>query len=188
MTPFEEKKIFRQRMSRVIFAAAIIFLLTALFLDGKGAISEQQTLPGSGGTVGPVKVTEPNTVVKIDVTQNISTNSAWSFVTGELLDANREYLTGFGDEFYYETGYDSEGGWTEQEKDFDNKLTIQKPGEYFFNFNVESNIGLDVLPDMRVRIESKVGSSIPHFAGGMLLLIGSVLLNYFSGGILRSLF
>lgn len=187
MTTLEEKRIFRKYLSRVFLTAAIVYLITALFLDSNGSISMLNSLPGSGGMIGPVTVKQADTVVEIEIKQNLGRNNEWSFITGELLDANHEYLTGFGDELYYETGYDDEGRWTESENDYDNKLTIPNPGDYYFNFVVESNFPLEELPGMSVRIESKVGSSVPHFAAGMILLIIGALLNFFGGGILRTM-
>lgn len=175
-------------LSYILLGFSVLYFVTALVLDSDvGALAREQ-LPGNGGTVGPVQIGEANSVVKVEIAQYLSKNRAWSFITGELLDANQNYLTGFGDELYYEEGWDSDGHWVESDRQFEDKLTIRKPGQYYFKFNVESNAPADRLPAIRVEISKKMASSIPHFAGGIILLIVGVILNIKGGGILASLF
>lgn len=173
-------------LSLVGLGASALFLITALVLSAGAGEPLQQELPPAGGTVGPFEIEEPGTVVSVAVRQSVPIG-AWSFVTGELLDANQEYLTGFGDEMWHETGQDSEGRWEDSETAYDVKLTLSEAAEYYFRFNVETNVQTSELSPIRVEIERRLASAVPHFAGGILLLIGSVIMNLMNGGILRRL-
>lgn len=183
----EETRAATRKLSNILLAFSVVYFVTALVLDFNSGLLKKEELPGNGGIVGPVQVAGAGTVLEIKIAQHLYKNRAWSFVTGELLDANKSYLTGFGDELYYEEGWD-DGRWVEAERDFEDKLTIRKAGQYYFKFNVESNEPVDQLPALRVEISKKVASSVPHFAGGMILLIIGVILNLRSGGLLRNLF
>ena len=94
------------------------------------------TLPSGGGTLGPIHVEGDRGIYKIHVSQRIINDNDWSYVTGEVLDENKNYLFGFGQEFWKASGYDSEGHWTERKTDYATKVTLQK-GTYFLNFEFE---------------------------------------------------
>ena len=183
-----EKRAATRGLSYILVGFALVYLITSAVLDMSAGIREQQQLPPAGGTVGPIEVAEAGTVLEVEVSQYISKNRAWSFIVGELQDENNRYLTGFGDELWYETGYDSDGRWVESERDFEDKLTIRKPGKYYFKFTAESKDGTKQMPPIRVEIEQKLASSIPHFVGGILLLIIGVVMNIKGGGIFAGLF
>jgi hypothetical protein len=176
-----------QKLSLVFLAAAALFLVTALIMNINTGVSVEQTLPPTGGLVGPLQVDERFTVLEITVTQRIF-NNHWSFVTGQLLDANKDYLTGFGDELYHETGYDADGRWVATEHRYDAKLTVRKPGKYYLKFTTDSDARPAQLPPIRVNVEEKLASSIPHFVGGVLLILVGVFMNIKSGGSLTRLF
>lgn len=183
----EEKRASTRKLSYILIGFSVLYFVTALILDSNSGLAKREDLPGTGGTVGPMQVGREGAVLQVKISQYLQENRSWSFVTGELLDSNKNYLTGFGDELYYEEGWD-DGRWVESERDFEDKLTIEKPGSYYFKFNVESNAPAAKLPPLRIEISRKLASSVPHFAGGLLLLIVGVILNLYSGGLLRALF
>jgi hypothetical protein len=183
----EEKRTSTRKLSYILIGFSVLYFLTALILDFDSGLSKREDLPGTGGIVGPMQVGKKGAVLQVKISQFLHENRSWSFITGELLDSNKNYLTGFGDELFYEEGWD-DGHWVESERDFEDKLTIEKPGKYYFKFNVESNEPASKLPPLRVEITRKLASSVPHFAGGLILLIIGIVLNLYSGGILRTLF
>jgi hypothetical protein len=188
MSEQQNKRKSTRNLSYILLGFSVLFLVTALVLDSDVGVLAREELPGSGGLVGPVRIGENNSVVEVQIAQYLTRNRQWSFITGELLDSNKRYLTGFGDELWYEEGRDSEGRWVESDRNFEDKLTIRKRGQYYFKFNVESNASPDRLPNIRVEIAKKMASSVPHFAGGIILLIVGVILNIKGGGLLASLF
>jgi hypothetical protein len=176
-----------RRLSGVCLAAAAVFLVTAFIMNINAGVNLEQKVPAEGGLVGPIRIGEPFTVLEVDV-QHFTPNNKWSFVTGELLDADKNYLTGFGDEMYHETGYDSEGRWVATDYKFSSKLTVRQPGDYFLKFNVESNAPVGNLRPVNVTVEEKLASALPHLVGGVLLIIIGFIMNIKSGGLLSRLF
>ena len=113
---------------------AVLCLFTSLFFNFNRGKSIKEQLPAQGGIVGPIEVKKDKTVYLIKVKQNITGNNQWSSVTGELLDAQKNYLFGFGKGFWNESGYDTEGYWSERVTKYDMKITIPTKGTYFLSF------------------------------------------------------
>ena len=168
--------------SGVVIAIGVISLMTAAYFTS-GERLTRQTVPPNGGIVGPLRLDEPGTVLEVHVQQPqnarsgttdvFGTSSTWSFVSGEVLDDEHEYLFGFGDELWAETGYDG-SSWSEAKSSYDLKVTIPEAGTYFLGFETESPPNVQP-SDVTVTIDRKRGSAIPHFVLG----IGAVLLGLF---------
>ena len=118
-----------------IFSAACFF--TAMFMSGEspGTSALKATIPAAGSEVGPIHVERDNSVYTIEVTGslNLSQGNTWGFIEGELLDENKEFLMGFGDEMWKER--DSEG--TYENNTYSLSLTIPKQGIYYLKFKGE---------------------------------------------------
>ncbi|HJL14832.1 MAG TPA: hypothetical protein RMH99_04200 [Sandaracinaceae bacterium LLY-WYZ-13_1] len=165
----------------------VISLLTAAyFTTGERVLSER--LPPNGGMVGPIQIAEPNTVLNIHVNQSLNlpsgrssfgTNSTWSFVSGEVLDAEQEYLFGFGGELWKESGYDGTH-WTESKDDYELKVTIPDAGTFFLEFSTELPPGATNPGEIRVAIEKKRGSAIPHFIFGIVAILLGLIMRFFA--------
>lgn len=157
----------------ILLAFAVICFITSLIV---GATTSGQTvkrdLPETGGEVGPIPVDKANTVYEVKVVHNTSDQS-YRFIEGTLLDRNKEYLFGFGDEMWQESGYD-DGYWSERDNDFTVKVTIPEPGAYYFKFNSEgsSNSGREI----KVKISRLNGSSLPHLWMGIFGLIAAIVM------------
>ena len=102
--------------------------------------------------------------------------NSWTFIEGEVLDADEEYLFSFGDELGHYTGVDSEGPWTEHKNSYSVKLTLPEAGDYFLDFVAETSRGGDNTP-LTVTVEKLRGSSLPHILAGVVALIIAVMLN-----------
>jgi len=124
--------------------------------------------------VGSIKVTKARQVFEIAVKADMPVQS-WSFIEGEVLDSDKEYLFAFGKELWHETGRDSEGPWRENKNTYKIKVSFPHPGSYYLNFKIESNKDPSIV---YVTVTKKQGSALPHFwFGVILLIIGSMLLN-----------
>ncbi len=136
--------------------------------------SLKESLPAAGGTIGPIEVKKDYSVYLIRVKQAIKSYGAWSFVSGDVLDENREYLFGFGKEFWKESGYDSDGTWYESVSDYDMKVTLPKKGAYYLRFNADmSRPGAG--GDIQVTVQPKYGSSLAHFILGIIGIIACII-------------
>lgn len=160
--------------SLVVFLFGVASLLTALFFATDGKAIAQGTIDKNGGMLGPFPVEKPGQVLTLYVSQPFRTDNVWSFVTGEVLDAEQEYLFSFGEELWRETGYD-EGFWRETKGDFELQVTIPQPGVYHLAFQTERS-GPQVGGDLKVRVVTRGGSAVPHFAAGLVALLLAVTL------------
>ena len=101
---------------------------------------------------------------------------------GMFLDQDKNYLFGFGKELWKESGFDSDGSWTEQDTDLNIKITFNKSGTYYLRFNADSNnTGTSTTSsfnsqsnsssDLQVTVSPKRGSSLIHFILACISLI-----------------
>jgi hypothetical protein len=135
----------------------------------------------TGGEIGPIKVEKDNTVYSVKVNQKLSNSGDWSFVSGDVLGANKEYLFGFGKEFWKESGYDDEGPWHEVVDNFDIKVTFYKAGIYYLNFNTEMS-SETAGSEVNVTAEPRKGSSLAHFTLGIFSIIIGLFILFFMQG------
>lgn len=162
------------KASYALLAFAGLCFLTSFFLNMDVGSSVEQTIPLSGGDVGPIEVKEDYSVYRIAVAQTLNAYGMWSFVGGEVLDEQKEYLFGFGKELWKDRGVDYEGyAWSEQDTTFDLKVTFPKKGAYFLRFSIETNQPSGA-GSVMVKVTPKQGSSLAHFILGILSLIGAV--------------
>lgn len=166
----------------VLLGAGVVYMITSLVLGMGGEKLLDEKLPATGGVVGPVKIEQANQVVAVQVRHRLPLTSAgsWSFVTVSLLNEQREYLTGFGDEMWHQAGYSSDGRWEQSVNGYTGKLTFPKPGSYYFKFAIESNIPATDQPPVDVVISKEAASTVPHFTAGLLLMIAGGVLVFFA--------
>lgn len=170
---------------RLLFLFAALSLFTSLVINlagGQPKVSD--TVLAAGGTLGPIHIDEPNTILRVRVRQNLPLNH-WSFVTLELLDDQKRYLTGFGDEFWSEDGYDSDGYyWRESEGTYKARVTVPKAGDYYLKVKPESNLssGQKRTGNIAVSVKTASFSPIPHLAAGIIAIIAWFVLGFIGGG------
>lgn len=168
----EEKRLKRKRsyyylLVLSVFSVACFF--TAMFLSSKTSEPVlKAAVASSGGEVGPFQVKRDNSVYKISVESKLklNTRSTWGFIEGELLNANKEFLMGFGGEMWKER--DSEGTYEETAYELD--LTIAQKGTYYLKFKSEYKDSRSAGPIV-VKIKSIRGNSHLHFFLGVIALI-----------------
>jgi len=191
-TPSSEDGVDLGKVATVFIVFGILSLITAwvfsmetqrLFSDTvrtyvSPSVPSQQAVAGEQeegkdvATIGPITVQRYKEVYEISIASSVPENT-WSFVEGEVLDAEKDYLFSFGKELWSETGYDDEGAWRESDNSYSMKLTFPQPGQYYLNLKSSGSYNPDAV---QVTISKKRGSSIPHFVFGIFtLLIGLVL-------------
>lgn len=156
-----------------LIAFGCICLISALVVNFSRGKSISKSLPLQGGIVGPIQVKKDRTVYLVEVSQHVSYGQ-WSSVTGNVLDQDKNYLFGFGEEFWAESGRDSEGPWAESKNNYKMKMTLQK-GTYYFKF--ESERSRYVSGNITILVHQKRGSPLPFLIAGILALISGVVLN-----------
>lgn len=109
-----------------------------------------------GDTIGPITV-EESIWADVRVQQEISSGSGsvyerWSFVTVNLLDENKEYLSSFGGGFWNYAGYDDGYRWSEDDESYSTTLRIPA-GTYYVRLKTEANVEESELGPIRLQID-----------------------------------
>ncbi|GEM_PF-5524309 len=189
----QKKRVQKQKPRSPAGPLSMIFFVFSLFSFMTGCYYampyEDQTISGtypSKKIFGPITVTEPNSSYLITITGQPKEMS-WVAVEGQVLDQNKKYLFAFGNELYWETGYDDEGRWSESQEQFDFDLTLPEKGVFYIALSQESgwvrkrntrtarspHIGLGVT------IEAMPGSSLVHNLLGVLLFVLAIVLRHY---------
>lgn len=185
MKPNNDKKKLLTNISLLLVLFGLFSFGTAIVVNSPKVLLQKE-LSEKINIIGPIEISKKNTVLSVSLKQNLASNGAYNYVTAELLDNKKEYVFGFGDEFSFETGRDSDGQWTEQKNKFSVKLTIPKAGKYYFKFSTESNIDTD--KTIKVNVSTQKGSTLPHTLLGIFLLICAVLVNEVNNSTLRIIY
>ncbi len=122
-------------------------------------------------SVGPITTTKYKEVYEISLRTTIFYETSF-FVESEVLDENKQYLYSFGEELWYERGYDSDGSWTDTKNTYEMKVTFAKPGRYYLNFKAEDSFRPNKIPrELSITLSKKRGSALPHFWFGILSIV-----------------
>lgn len=140
-------------------------------LDADGGEQEENT--NTATSFGPLTTKKYNETYAITLAASLPVNT-WSFVEGEVLDGEKEYLFSFGKELWHETGRDSDGQWTESDNSYMMKITLPEPGTYYLRFKTQGSYDIAAL---RVVINKRNGSSLPHMVLGFFALAIGLVLN-----------
>jgi hypothetical protein len=124
--------------------------------------------------LGPILIKSDNQSLRVSFSQSVRTHT-WSAVNVDVLDSNKKYLFSFSDEFWAETGYDSDGSWSDSKKSSSTDILIKKQGSYFFKVTSETN-SLQNLSPINIRVNQKAGSGIPFFVLGLVFLVIGIIL------------
>lgn len=182
--PFETKT--RRRMwvvGKVMLGFSAVCLISAVGLTSFsfGGFSATEQVSPTGGVVGPLTIEEDNVMLAVDVEQFIEEGASsrfqrWSFITVELLDENKQYLSGFGGGLWHEAGYDEGEHWQQDDEDFGTTVQVPRAGTYYLRLQTEANVGEDELWPITVEIDERVGNPAPlQAAGYVAFLLGIVM-------------
>ncbi len=152
-----------------------VFVMSQLFL---GVMADGRADP-MGETVGPVSIEEGHTWIRMRVQQSIEPRQQriytefqrWSFVTVELLDGNKEYLTSLGGEHWHYGG----SSWREQDDAYEATLLVPSAGTYYLRFKTEANVQASEL--------SAIQFTVSEILGGSRLLQWLAHLSFFVGAL-----
>ncbi len=157
----------------LIFAA--ICFITAINYDGTKETLLRTRYKGQEKTLGPIDTKRKDTVLAIELSHALSISGNYgamsSFVEGEVLDRDRNFLFSFGKEFWAEAGYD-EGNWSESDTHTTMKLTLPDIGSYYLRFKAEGSLDRAV----SVTVSRLAGSGLLHRVLGIIALIAGIVL------------
>lgn len=160
----------------VIFVVyGIACLVMAMTFSSRVSDEIKQTFSPEGGKFGPIETLKENEVYNIGIHQNMRSHY-WSAVEGEVVDEDWNFLVSFSDELWYETGYDSEGAWSEGKLKYDISITFPKPGKYFILIK-STNENPASVEDIYITAYQEFGSHIIFtFLGWISLTAGCFIL------------
>lgn len=162
------------KFSWVLLIFSIVCFITMFILNNSVNQNLVKNLPVKGGILGPINVKKDHSVYSIIIQQPLNSFDVWSFVNGSVLDKNKEFLFGFGKELWSEEGYDDGGHWTEQENNYEIKVTFPTKGTYYLEFESEnnsSNVG-----EITVQVSQKIASSLIFDDLGAISLVIAVII------------
>ena len=186
----EEKLIIKKQsyLYRLVLSvfAAICFATSTYFslFSGEGRSFKQTISPLESSEIGPIEILKDNSVYYIEVRQPVSVDprnfdqNTWSFVQGELLDHNKEFLFGFGDEFWAEI----DEGETYSKTKYSFNVTFPVKGAYYLRFQSEAKKPKagETRGNITVSLKPMAGSPTSHFYLGFFALLGIAAIWYFS--------
>ena len=117
-------------------------------------------------TYGPIVVKKGQTKI-CSIRTRMDANNTSVYFSGEVQDEDHESLYEFGKELWHESGYDSEGYWSESDDLLVASLTFSEPGKYYIQFNTDEKR----MNQISMTINVKKGSGIPHFIMGIYSLL-----------------
>ncbi len=157
----------------LVFAG--LFFLTALFFS-QGLERQYFYLETGESKLIPIEVKQDKTVYQVTIFNHHIPVNSWTFIEGEVLDADKEYLFSFADELGHYAGVGSKGEWTERNNSYSVKITLPEAGDYFLNFVAETSWREDNA-SLTVTVKKLRGSSLPYILAGVVALIIAVVLN-----------
>lgn len=166
------KKTLESSATLLMGYALLCFITSAILNVGSGP-SLTAKLAKEGGEVGPLTVEKAGDVYYVDLKQTLKIYNVWSFIDAEVLDEEKEFLFGFGEEVWSETGSDDEGAWSEKQESFTHKITFPEAGKFYLNFKAEPYDQTSA-ENVEVAVTKLVGSALAHFWIGLFSAIVSI--------------
>jgi hypothetical protein len=158
------------------------------------------SLSNQGGLFGPIRVPHDHMVYKLTLTKPLpGYNGSWSQLEGEILDEQQDTLMSFGDEVFFEEGYDEGEYYSESKSSVPLDVTFPKKGNYFVKVSVPegvdaptaegssltqglASVGLATSP-VRVEAVPRIGSGLPYQVLGWFTFLGMLLSGFIAVGI-----
>lgn len=135
------KMFFINNLCLIGLAFCIVCFITAIVVECLNGTPVYQDLKNEV-TIGPIVIKDKPVIYKVGATF-LGKNSS-SYISGEVLDENKDTLYEFGKDLWEENGYDAEGYWSEADKRMSIPLVFREKGEYYIQFNPDDSNTQDV--------------------------------------------
>lgn len=168
---------FYNNLLLILSVFALLCIFTSICLEEINSPSvKRYSYLQEGQTFGPIVITKNKPVI-YEIKSYFRGDNDSSYISGEVLDEEKDTLYEFGKDAWHESGYDSEGYWSESDNSMTAKLAFTEPGTYYIKLGTENN----KLSQFNIVLSRKTGSGIPHLMLGcyslLLLCIAFVFLN-----------
>ena len=168
-------KLFYNNLTLIVVIFSIICFVTSMLLQSTYYYNKSVNYLNEGQIVGPIKVKNKPVICKIMA--DFSGNNTSSYLSGEVLDENKDTLYEFGKDLWHESGYDSDGYWSESDRKMTAYLTFKDKGTYYIQFNTDEKNMYNISITMQLVRNSYVAHSKAGTLALMLAMIVFYLLN-----------
>ena len=165
-------KLFYNNLTLIVVIFAIICLVTSMLLQSTFYYNKTMNYLNEGQIVGPIKVKNKPVICK--VMAHFSGENTSSYLSGEVLDENKDTLYEFGKDLWHESGYDSDGYWSESDRKMTAYLTFKDKGTYYIQFNTDENN----MYNISVTFQLVKNSYVAHSKAGTLALLLAMIVFY----------
>lgn len=167
---------FYNNLLLILSVFALLCIFTSICLEINSPSVKRYSFLQEGQTFGPIVVAKNRPVI-YEIKSHFRGINDSSYIYGEVLDEEKDTLYEFGKDSWHESGYDSEGYWSESDMSMTSKLAFSEPGTYYIKLSTENN----KLSQFNIVLSRKSGSGIPHLMMGiytlLLLTIAFIMLN-----------
>ncbi len=178
---YDEDAVHWGHVALLVLGFAILFFATSFYFDASTKTYKRAKVP-LGTMYGPIESTRPNQIIAITM-RHVTPRQSWAFVEGVVLKDRRHRITGFGGEYFRQSGYDSDGSWSESERERDVKVVLPTPGQYWLQFIAEggrigASKGKRLDPKHRVEVSvamKRGGAEILKWTGFFLLVVAVIM-------------
>lgn len=165
-------KLFYNNLTLIVVIFSIICLITSMLLQSTYYYNKSVNYLNEGQIFGPIKVKNKPVICKIMA--DFSGNNTSSYLSGEVLDENKDTLYEFGKDLWHESGYDSDGYWSESDRKMTAYLTFKDKGTYYIQFNTDENN----MYNISVTFQLVKNSYVAHSKAGTLALLLAMIVFY----------
>lgn len=158
-------KLFYNNLLLIVVIFSIICFITSMNLQASTSLGRTDYDIREGMTYGPIKIDKQPKIYKIKADFGGSNTS--TYLSGEVLDKDKDTLYEFGKDLWHESGYDSDGYWSESERKMTAYLTFKEKGTYYIQFNTEEKN----MRNIDITIQLVKGSYVAHSQFGSLFLL-----------------
>ncbi len=170
----------------IVVIFCITCFITSISLENGGQTKSYSGTIKQGQLFGPIKIEKNKPKIYIIKSSFYGDNSS-TYITGEVLDENKDTLYEFGKDLWHESGYDSDGYWSDSDRNMQVKLTFSEPGTYYIQMGEETetssyrsyNAPSNTASGSSLQIISARSSGIPHLMIGTYFLLGAIFIFIF---------
>lgn len=160
--------IFYNNICIILLSFVILCSLTCMFYTNKSDVISRAYNTSNGQIMGPITVKNKPLIYQVEAYFSGS-NTGIDF-TLEVLNSNKETLYEVGKDLFHESGYDSEGAWSEASRKVVAHLSFYESGKYYLKFGPGNKDRL-----IEVTIKKPHGSYVPYFIMAFWLLLISLI-------------
>ena len=153
-------------LQRPLLGFGVVCLVTAIGMSLRPAdVSIEEEVDPMGGMIGPIEVPDDNATAGLRIYQDVEDPMSdyyqrWSFITVEVLDEEKEYLSSLGGDVWSYAGYDGDY-WEEEKEQYRATLEFPSAGQYYIQLKTEANVDKSELSPISFELHERAAWGNP---------------------------